>query len=442
MGMRVLIKNAHILTMENDNIIKDTDILIEDKKIAFVGKPGERVSVQHLKEDGPGADFVIDGANKLAMPGLVNAHTHCGMSLLRNYADDLPLEKWLFEKMFPVEDRFAAEDVYWATMLSIVEMIRGGTTCFADMYFFMDQVARAVDETGMRATLSRGLQCFDNDFDVSTDRRMNESRQLFKDWHGKAGGRIRVDMGPHSVYTCTPPYLEACADLARELKTGIHIHILETDTEKKNSLKNFGVSTVQHCLECGVLDVPVMAAHSVHLDRGDMRIFADNRVNVVHCPGSNLKLGSGVADIAALKKHEINICLGTDSAASNNDLDMFEELRLAATLHKGIKTDPVLITAFEALEMATVNGAFALGFGDRTGFIKKGYNADMILLDIDRPNYYPQHNLVSAAVYSSKSSDVDTVIVDGKILMQNRKLKTIDEEMVKFKVKECMKRIF
>lgn len=427
--MKTLITNATVLTMNDDTVLHNACIAIQDDKITFIGNNGAVDTV--FKPDN-----VINADKKLVMPGLVNAHTHVGMALLRNYADDLFLEDWLFKKIFPAERKFEQIDVYWSAMLCIAEMIKTGTTCFGDMYFFEEQIAKAVDETGIRANLSVGMTNNNTDFDVASDRDINAQTELYNNWHGKADGRIRVSAGPHSVYTTTLEYLKACAELAKQLSIGIHIHILETDTEKQNSIRNFGVTSVEHCVNAGIFDVPVIAAHSIHLNSTDMDIYAQKNASAVHCPGSNLKLGSGVAPIAELVSKDINVCLGTDSVASNNNLDMFEEIRLAATIHKGVHRDAQLVTAYDALKMATVNGARALAFYDDLGILKVGMKADLIILDIDKINYYPHHDIISAIAYSANSSDVDTVIVNGRVLMEKRELTTVDEEKVKYNIKK------
>lgn len=434
--MDLLIKNAQILTMNsNMDLIKNGMIAIRDDKIYYVCD-------NNVIPPDFSTNNVIDAKGKLVMPGLVNSHNHIAMSLLRNYADDLALEQWLFNRIFPVEDKLTAEDVYWGSMLSIIEMIKSGTTCFADMYSFMQEVAKAVAETGIRANLSRGLICPSTDYDINNDVRIKETRELFNNWNGKENGRIKVYVAPHSVYTCSPSYVQDTVYLAKELKTGIHIHLLETKVEEQDSIKNFGCTSIEHCDKMGMFDVPTIAAHCVHLSDQDLNIMAKKKVNIVHNPGSNLKLGSGIARLPEMLQKGINVALGTDGPASNNNLDMFEEIRLAALISKGFHMNAVLISAAEALRMAVNNGAKALGFQDEIGEIKAGMKADLLIVDTDKENYLPENNIISALAYSSNSHDVDTVIVDGKILMKNRELKTIDEEKVKYMVKEKAKELF
>lgn len=429
----ILIKNIDIITADKDNeFISNGQILISDGIIEFAGK-GEI-------PEGFLPDKIIDGKNKLAMPGLVNAHTHSGMTLLRNYADDLALEDWLYKKIFPVEARIGEEDIYWGTMLAIIEMIKSGTTCFADMYLHMDQAARAVCESGIRANLSRSLLRFSAD-----DRKPIDDSELcvkyHKDWHGRENGRLIVSLEVHSVYLFDIHSLKKAAQLAKSLGAGIQIHILETATERKESIKRYGMDSAEICAECGIFDVPVVAAHCVHLAENDYKILKSKKVSVAHNPTSNLKLGSGIANVPYMLEMGINVALGTDGTASNNNLNMFEEMHLAALIHKGYNMNPQLINAKQAIYMATANGAKAVGFGDNVGVIKKGMKADLIILNMDKPHLIPLNDPFSAVVYSAQASDVDTVIVNGEILMEGRCLTKIDEELVKHKVREISRRL-
>jgi len=429
----ILIKNIDIITADKDNeFISNGQILISGGIIEFAGK-GE--IPENLLPD-----KIIDGKNKLAMPGLINAHTHSGMTLLRNYANDLALEDWLYKKIFPAEARIEEEDIYWGTLLAIIEMIKSGTTCFADMYLHMDQTAKAVCESGIRANLSRSLLKFSSD-----DRKPIDDSELcikyHKDWHGRENGRLIVSLEVHSVYLFDLQSLKNAAELAKKLGIGIQIHILETVTERTESIKKYGMDSAEICAECGIFDVPTVAAHCVHMSENDYYILKSKNVSVAHNPTSNLKLGSGIANIPYMMKCGINVALGTDGTASNNNLNMFEEMHLAALIHKGYNMNPQLINAKQTINMATVNGAKAVGFGDSVGVIKNGMKADIIILDMDKPHLTPVNDPFSAVVYSAQASDVDTVIVDGRILMEGRRLINIDEELVKYKVREISKRL-
>ncbi|NSW82490.1 MAG: amidohydrolase [Syntrophothermus sp.] len=416
---RVLVTNVKILPMTGPHdFIPEGFLVIEGQHIREVGSGKPSL----VRENGQ----IIDGKGKLVMPGFVNAHTHAAMTLMRGYADDLPLMEWLQNKIEPFECNLTGQDVYWGTMLGIAEMIKSGTTTFADMYIFMDDVARAVEETGIRAVLCRGM----NGVGPNAEKALRESRDLASKWQGKADGRLKIMLGPHAPYTCPPPYLRRVMDLASELGLDIHTHLSETMAEVETIKKEYGKTPVAMFAEAGLFDHRVVAAHCVHLTDEDIETLAKNKVGVVHNPQSNMKLGSGIARVTELMAAGVTVALGTDGAASNNNLDMFEEARTAALLQKARKMDPRVITAYQALEMATVNGARVLGLDQEIGCIKPGMKADIILIDIDQPHFHPPHNLVAHLAYSAQASDVDTVIIDGKVVMQNRQLLTLNERTV------------
>ncbi len=416
--MSILIKNIKLVPMDGKNeLIESTNIYIVDNKIMHIGEIREDLHVEKI----------IDGNNKIAMPGLINAHTHIGMSLLRNFADDLPLHDWLTKKIWPTEAKLNADDIYWGSLLSMVEMIQGGTTAFCDMYFFMDEVGKGLEESGMRGVLTRGLI-----EDDQAQIKLNETRELFKNWHSRGNGRIKVMVAPHAPYTCSPDFLKESFKLAKELNTGIHIHLSETKKEVDDSFKLYGKSPIKHVYDLGLLDTHTIAAHCVHVDDNDIEIMREKNVYPVNNPGSNLKLASGFAPVDKMLKRGISVALGTDGSSSNNNLNMFEEINLAAIINKAVNLDAVSVPAISALEMATINGAKALNWDKEIGSIKLGKKADLILIDIDKPHLYPHHNIVSSLAYSVQASDVDTVIVDGKIIMENREIKTLDVEKIKF----------
>ncbi|MDR7856543.1 amidohydrolase [Tissierella sp.] len=417
--MSLLIKNIDVVSMDGKNeVIKNTNIYICNNEIMHIGEVRQDMEVERI----------IDGKNKLAMPGLINSHTHIGMSLLRNFADDLPLYDWLTKKIWPIEAKMNKDDIYWGSLLSMVEMIQGGTTAFCDMYDFMDEVGKGVVESGMRGVLTRGMIEEEGKNQIKLD----VTRKLYKDWHGKANGRIKVMVAPHAPYTCSPDFLQEAVSLAKELNTGIHIHLSETKKEVEDSFKLHGKSPIKHVYDLGLLDLPTIAAHCVHIDDDDIEIIKEKNVFPVNNPGSNLKLASGFSPVDKMLMRGISVALGTDGSSSNNNLNMFEEINLAAIINKAVNLDAVSVPAISALEMATINGAKALQWDKEIGSIEAGKKADMILIDTDKPHLYPHHNIISSLAYSVQASDVDTVIVDGNIIMEKREIKTLDVEKIKF----------
>lgn len=416
--MTLLIKDIDLLPINDlKEVIYGTNIYIKEDKICHIGEIREDIEVSRI----------IDGKNKLAMPGLINSHTHVGMSLLRNYADDLPLHEWLNDAIWPVEAKLTGEDVYWGSLLSMVEMIQSGTTAFCDMYFFMDEVGEGVEKSGMRSILTRGMV-----EDDDSDEKLKDTKELYNNWNGKADGRIKVMVAPHAPYTCSPEFLTKSIDLAKELDTGIHIHLSETKKEVEDSFKLYGKSPIKHVYDLGLFDLHTIAAHCVHVDDEDIELLLEKNVHPANNPRSNLKLASGFAPVDKMLKKRIPVSLATDGSSSNNNLNMFEEINLAVLVNKAVNLDAISVSAYEALEMASINGAKALDWSDEIGSIEVDKKADLILIDMDKPHLYPKHNTVSALSYSVQGSDVDTVIIDGNIIMENREVKTLDVEKIKF----------
>ncbi|MFA4884546.1 MAG: amidohydrolase [Desulfotomaculaceae bacterium] len=426
----ILIQGATVLTMEGrDAVFEDGEIAISGDKIISVGPRG---SV-------PGefkADRLLDGSGMVAMPGFINCHTHAAMTLMRSYADDMPLMKWLNEKIWPLEAKLRQEDFYWGTLLCCLEMIKSGTTTFADMYFEMDQVALAVEMSGIRACLSRGMIGVAPNAQTAID----ESVRFVEEWQGKARGRITTMFGPHATYTCPPEYLKKVVKLATDHNVGIHIHVAETRDEIDQIKKSYGLTPVQYLDDSGVFEVPVLAAHCVHLNQDDIAILKRKKVKVAHCPESNMKLASGISPVTELLKAGVVVGLGTDGAASNNNLDMMEETHSAALLQKVATGDSMALPSFAALRMATASGAQALGLED-VGLIKPGLKADLILVDFRRPHLYPRHDLYAHLVYAAQSADVDTVIINGEIVMEGRRVLTMDEKEVMAQAQKCADRL-
>ncbi len=399
MKHNLLIENVTAVTMcEEERVIENAYIQIEGNRIAYVG----------TKRPEGMFDKVIDGSGKVAMPGLINAHTHTAMTVLRSYADDMNLQDWLFQKIFPFEETLTPKLVYESSVRGIMEMLASGTTCFHDMYFFQEETARAAEMLGIRGVLNEGIT------DPVLETKLEKTERLLK--QVKTGsGRLRVGISPHAVYTCSRNTLERCVEFAKDHGLRLHTHLSETRTENKDCQRDFGMSPTQYMKECGMLEIPLTAAHGVWLSEEDMGLLAKSGAAVVHNPVSNLKLASGIAEVPKLLDHRVTVALGTDGASSNNNLDLFEEIKLAGILHKGILMDPTVLPAWEVLKMATVYGAKALGYLD-LGMLKPGFLADVILLDFDVPHLKPNHNTVSNLVYAVRGSDVVCTIVDGAVV--------------------------
>lgn len=436
---KILIKDCLILPMTHDSakvreksaeLLVSGDVATEGNRLIKVGPDGK---VPQNWEP----TRIISGKNFLCLPGFINCHTHAAMTLLRSYADDLPLMHWLKKRIWPVEARLTREDVYWGTVLALIEMIKSGTTTFNDMYFFMEEAAQAVEKIGIRACLARGLIGIGSQAELG----LVESRELLERWQGGAGGRIKVWLGPHAPYTCPPAYLEKVLALAEEYHVGVHIHIAETMDEIDQIKKKYELTPVALLKEVGVFRYPVIAAHCVHLTEEDINCLAEHGVGVAHNPESNMKLASGIAPVVKMRRTGVTVGLGTDGAASNNNLDILEEMRTAALLHKAVNSDPLVLPASEVVLMATRDSAKALGLEKEVGVLKPGFKADLILLNLNQTHLYPRYNIVANLVYAASSHDIDTVIVDGKIVMENRKLLTIDEELVYKEVEERAKRL-
>lgn len=421
--------------MTYDVVIRNTEIISKnDGKTYNIGIKGNRIAEITLAP--LTGKYIIEGHNKIAVPGMVNAHTHTAMTLFRSYADDMVLMDWLQNKIWPAESNLTGEDVYWGSLLAIAEMIKTGTTCFADMYFFMEETAKAVEESGFRASLSRGITGSGKE----ADERIAENAQLYKDWHNRANKRLKVMLGPHAIYTCPQDTLLKIKKTAEGLGSQLHIHLSETQGEVTDCLKKHGVSPVAYLNNLGMFQVGTLAAHCVHVSEDDMKIMADKKVRVVHNPQSNLKLASGFAPVSSMSKHNILVALGADGASSNNNLDMLEEARLAALLQKNLTGDPTALPAKEALKMVTENGYKALDFAD-LGTIEVGKIADVVLYDMEKPQWYPRNDRYSLFIYAAAGSDADTVLVDGKVLMEKGKLLTIDLAKVYVEVNKRAKRL-
>ena len=423
---KILFTGACIMAMDEDRPDYFTgDLLIEGGRIAAVSE--EVGAIERSR-----AERVIEGRGLLLMPGLVNTHGHAAMTLLRGYADDLPLQEWLEDKIWLVEENLTGDDVYWGTLLAIAEMLRGGTTTFTDMYFFMERAAEAAAESKVRAVLSRGLIGLGD----GAGKALREAADFHRQWHGAAGGRITVTYAPHAPYTCPPDFLRRVMEEADKRGCALQIHVAETASEVEDCKRQYGHTPVGHLHRLGLFERRVIAAHCVHLDEEDIAILAEKKVGVAHNPGSNLKLGSGIAPVARLLEAGVTVGLGTDGAASNNNLDLLEEMRLAALLAKGEAMEPTLIPAKQALQMATANGATLLGL-EGVGKLKEGYKADLIALDLKAPHAAPLFDPLAHVVYAASAADVRYVLVEGDILVDGGALTKLDLERI---IYECSRR--
>ena len=421
--MRILIKNGYRVSMASD--IRKGDILIEDDRIKRIGI---------IDCD---ADKIIDATNKIVMPGLINAHTHVGMALFRGYADEDELMTWLSERIWPVEDQMSASDVYYSSMLSAIEMIKSGTTTFNDNYFFEEETAKAAEKTGMRAILSR---CVIGDADEAS-KRLAEAEDLYNNWHNKCNGRIKICVGPHAPYTCSPETIKRCVKLADRLGTPIAIHYLETKDEVKKMRDNYNMTSTEYLKKAGLFNYHVMLAHGVHIDNESLETLREISGGIIHNPISNQKLGSGFADITKLRMNGINVALGTDGQGSTNTLDMFEEIKSAAYIQKALYNSATAISGEDVLKMATIEGAKVLGIDSEVGSLEEGKKADIIIIDMKKPHLCPAHNIYSLLAYSVNGADVETTIIDGNIVMENRVINGIDETEIMnacSRIKECL----
>ncbi|MEA4900168.1 amidohydrolase [Desulfitobacterium sp.] len=425
---KILIR-AMILPMTGpEDFYPEGEIALEGDRILSVGPNGSAPA-------GFVPDRILELPNDVVMPGLINAHTHAAMTMLRSYADDLPLMPWLQEKVWPFENKLSDEDIYWGTLLALAEMIQSGTTTMLDMYSGMNRVGDAVLEAGTRAVLSRGM--IGNA--PNGEKALREQIDLFERYHGAGDGKIRVMFGPHAPYTCSGEYLQRVKAEADRRGAGINIHLCETRDEINTINKQQGKTPVQWLNDLGIFEGHVVAAHCVHLTEQDMNILAEKKVAVAHNPESNMKLNSGTAPIPELLAKGIVVGLGTDGASSNNNLDLFGEMRSAAFQQK-LRKDTTVLPAYQVLEMATVQGAKALGYQD-VGMLAPGYKADLISINFDQPHFYPRFSIPAHLVYVAHAGDVRTMMVNGTFIMEERKLLTLDVKRICQEVEERAKRI-
>lgn len=419
--MDILFENTRILTMDDGMpYVENGYLAIEGRKIKYVG---------NTRPEGV-AKRTVDASGKVIMPGLINAHTHVPMTLFRGLSDDCELDVWLNQHIWPAEDKLTDESVRAGTSLAVAEMLASGTTSFSDSYFFTDAIADVVDESGISANLSRSVVGSGENFESMPS--VAEAKRLIENYHMKDDGRIRADISIHAEYTTETKCRIKTAELAKEKNLILQIHTSETESEHKKCIEKYGKTPVAQFENEGILDgTRPLLAHCCYITEDDMDIINAKGGSVVHCPVSNLKLASGIAPVLDMIRKGVNVTLATDGVASNNNTDMFEEIKLFSILHKGTSKNPTAIDAMQALRAATVNGARAQGRDD-SGMIKEGFVADIIMLDFDRIHLTPCHNAASNIVYAANGRDVVLTMVAGKILYENGDFKTIDIERAKY----------
>lgn len=427
--MELLIKNATILTADDERpVIQKGYIGIDGGKIVYLSDVPPLTKVYREK----------DATDCIIMPGMINAHTHVSMSSMRGWADDYALQDWLFNYIFPVEGRHTPDTIYVSAMLGIAEMIRCGTISITDMYMQIPFVAQAAQEAGIYANISNGATCFDAaNYDFATDGVTRQMEEMLEKYHGADDGRIRLDASIHAEYTSFPKLWQANAEFAKKHGLNMHVHLSETAKEHEECKARYGGKTPAQVLaENGVFDTRTTAAHCVYVTEEDMALLASKQVSVAHNPVSNLKLASGIAPVAKMLEMGVNVALGTDGVASNNNHDLFEEMKLAAILQKGVSGDPTLLPAHQALKLATRGGAFAQGREKEIGMLKVGYDASLIMLNVDRAHLQPVHDPLSTVVYSARGLDVCMTMVRGKVLYEDGVYRTIDLARIRHALKD------
>lgn len=431
--MKTLFRNADILLFENGiyNVLKGAFLAVDGEKISYIGKN---------EPDGE-FDSVKDMNGKLLMPGFYNCHNHCPMVLLRGVGSDLPLNEWLFNKVFPIEDKLTADEIYAGTNLALLEMLACGTVSFSDMYFEPQVTAKAVAEAGMKANLTRPVQSFDPNEDAKDSFRIAQSIELYNEWNKAENDRILIDFSIHAEYTCTEKIARAYSEECNKRGGLMHIHLSETVKEHNECKEKYGKTPTEWFNDLGAFDSRAFAAHCVTLEDSDMEILLSKGVNVVHNPSSNMKLGSGFARVQKMLDTGLNVALGTDGAASNNNLDMMEEMHLASIIHNGYMQDATVMGADAVIKMATLNGALLQGRDD-CGELKVGNKADIIAISLDAPHLRPVIDEKALVTYSAQSSDICMTMVDGKVLYENGDYLTLDKEKIYYDIEKAVKKLY
>jgi 5-methylthioadenosine/S-adenosylhomocysteine deaminase len=431
----LIVTGGTVLTMnETRTVYEDGAIAVQGDTIVAVGSRNE-LEAKYV------ASQTVDARGKLLLPGFINGHTHVPMTLFRGLHDDVTLNDWLYKYIFPAEKKNVDEEfVRWGTRLAAAEQIRGGVTTFADMYYFEDAVAEETKSAGMRGVLGETFIDFPAPDNKSEAEMLGYTEKFLKKWQGDP--LIHAAVAPHSIYTCSQKTLQDAAALARKYHAPILIHTGEMKKEWDDSEKQNGMSPVQYLDKIGILGPDVVSAHCIYVDEADQKTLAQRQVGCVHNPSSNMMLASGVAPVAAMRTAGVAVGLGTDGpAGSNNDLDLMEEMDLAAKLAKITKMDPLALNAKAVVEMATIEGARALHMEKEIGSLESGKKADFIIISLDEPNAVPMYDLYAQLAYALKGSDVETVVIGGRVIMRDRKLLTVNEEEVMAKAREYKKTV-
>ncbi|MGB9693605.1 MAG: amidohydrolase [Fervidobacterium sp.] len=413
----ILIENATIITLQSEKVLKNSDLVISGDKIIYIGP---KKSYQFTFEK------TIDGTDFIVMPGFANTHSHLAMTFFRGYGNDLPLKKWLFNYIFPVEEMLTEEHVYFGTLIACIESIRTGTTTLSDFYMMPEKSIKAIKEAGLRANVGYAFASKPGLNRIT----LKKAEKFFNDFNGIENNRILASLAPHATYTCTNTLLSETSKLAQNIGALIQIHLHETREEVEDYKKKNGKTPILKLDEIGFFNAKVLASHCVHITDEETKALKDNKVGVSVNPQSNLKLGSGIPKIHNLLREGVKLSIGTDGPSSNNNLSVLEDLRLTSLLAKGLSENPEVLNSFEALKIGTINGEENLGFKD-VGVLKEGYKADLIMINKKKTNFMPETDYLSHVVYSMFPADVDYVFVDGKLIMEMGKILTLDEEILK-----------
>lgn len=426
----MLFKN--IMVCQNGKIHNDQFVRVTGKTISYVGSE----EPEHIRDE-----ETVDGVNRIMLPGFVNTHSHIPMTLLRGYGEGLPLDRWLKEKMFPFEDRMTGDDMYWGTSLGLLEMIASGTVSYSDMYYHIDEISRATAEAGVKANIARGVvknPAFPSWQEHIAKKEIEELQDLVR--QSNWDDLIKVEVSIHGEYTSDAKLVREVADYSRERGLPVHIHLSETESEHLASIERHGMTPAAYFESLGLFDGPVLAAHCVHVSDEDIDILKNHEVTVAHCISSNLKLGSGFAPLKKFMDRGIRVTLGTDGAASNNNLDYMQEMHLAAMVHKGLNRDSMFLSPPEILAMASRNGFLAQG-RPNSGEIREGCDADLILISTESPQMTPAYDQLSNIIYSATAEDVCFTMVNGKVLYDHGEYLTLDKEKILYHAGQSQRRI-